>query len=1269
MKKMKTTAFATLLLILVLVLTVAGCSATSEIREIPAEDTYTYTNPEIVLAEPDAGIVIDGVLDEEAYASNDWLYLYNNAGGNNVSIAMTSHYGEKGIYFVFDVTESVPIYVNPKRSTVMNSCIEMYLAPSYVSSMQDNGVFEIDLLPTGEMMFKRGNGKIDGNNTGFSNVASTNDIMARLGTTTKGGEVNTESCYGYCMELFIPWDYLQWLEVDVDTLKDGFVYINPAHITSYNFTGTDLKLDRFWYHYAQQNGAKFSNVSRYFRFSADGVLGGVPVTHQQGEHYTISGATNLLPGLDGYVTIKPDNGYALTSVKINDTEQISNTSFNSDGSVTLKLSGTNESVNISAKAEAVSTGTKTLSGKVVLSNISKDTLEGLVLTYTGPQGVQPLKVDANGMFELKGLEQGAYVLTAEKAGYKPVTYSIFLNRDTYTELVLKYDYFQVTQGSCWILDEQNNGILYKKEGSGQLLGSVSYNDFTFWANLKYDPVLATQGTTDEHTQQRSGLQVMFSNGKYWHIDLLKQNGAYILQYAKISGNNSIFNWKVIHTLTDEQAAAYTGAEGIKLMIKRVGNKAAIYLGETVLLVEELDAEYSDLTAQLGFESFVANTNRLQIMFGIENSATLPTVAKPFFYSAATWDITSQHQGFIIKNGVAGKYTVLPGAIIANSITTTAVDLSPDTNDYSMIYILKFSNGEQFWVRLHHTDKDGQYRIQTMSGSTVFASWKSLYTLTEEETAKILGEGISFRVRVVGATAYIYLDGQEVSTCDLSTVVATGAPSGVEKATVTVSLRLDGNIGMDTKIPFQLVQDVEIVEPDPGDDPKPDVPGPVDPSKQVSITIGSLQNGTVTLADSKYYQGQTVTLTVTPDAGYSQKLYINGQPLLLDWKTNTYSFVATETTYTITGSFEKSLSTSYPGVSAQNRWDTANQAHGILNAYYPNNNDAWMMYLDCAYESFNIKVKNYMPHIDGVGVDAFAVVIGFKMSNGTEYSFRIIKENDKYFCQRFGIGGNDWAKKELELAAVQALLGEGANFKIERTTANTLTLSVNGTVYDTYTMAGVTAEHTVEKIVMGHYGNKGAKVALPFELGEAVVVESIFSVTQGSWDLSNQNSGSITIVNKVSDGSSVTTNANTYTEVSVKVKDYTPSKNEDGSLKQGNFSMQFAFIFDNGMQYQVRLHNTDADGNYKLQNMGGNNSLTGWKWQADLTAEQKENLLNGDGVTFRVKLVGATAQLYVDGQLMKTVELGAEYEGKTAQIQLCMNGNKNGQNIEIPFEVK
>ena len=282
MKKMK--SLKMMLLVLALALALAGCVAGTTIREVPAEGSYTYENPEPIKAQPDTGIVIDGILDEDAYKNNNWLYLYNGEAGNNVSIAMTSYFGERGMYIVFDVTESVPIYVNPNRSTVLNSCIEMYLAPCYASSMQDNDIFEIDLLPTGDMLFKRGNGKIDGSNTGFSNVTSSNDIMARLGATTKGGAVNTESCYGYCMELFIPWDYMQWLGVDTDALKDGFVYINPAHITAFNYAGKDLKLDRYWYHYAQQLGAKFSNVTQHFRFNGEGVMGGIPVTLQAGEN-------------------------------------------------------------------------------------------------------------------------------------------------------------------------------------------------------------------------------------------------------------------------------------------------------------------------------------------------------------------------------------------------------------------------------------------------------------------------------------------------------------------------------------------------------------------------------------------------------------------------------------------------------------------------------------------------------------------------------------------------------------------------------------------------------------------------------------------------------------------------------------------------------------------------------------------------------------------------------------------------------------------------
>ena len=259
MKTMKRKSLCTVLLMLALLAVVlAGCVQEGKINKVPAEKEYTYVNPDKTKAETDAGIKIDGILDEEAYKNNNWLYLHNEDGGNKVDIAMTSYFGEKGVYFVYDVTESVPIYVNLDRPSYMNSCIEMYLALPHVTSMQQDDVFEIDLMPTGDMLFKRSNGKRDG----YTNVTTTNDIMAVLGTTTKGGEVNTADCYGYCMELFIPWDYMQWLDMDVESVKNGFVYINPAHITSYNLAGTDTSIDRYWYFYAQQNGAAFSQVSK-----------------------------------------------------------------------------------------------------------------------------------------------------------------------------------------------------------------------------------------------------------------------------------------------------------------------------------------------------------------------------------------------------------------------------------------------------------------------------------------------------------------------------------------------------------------------------------------------------------------------------------------------------------------------------------------------------------------------------------------------------------------------------------------------------------------------------------------------------------------------------------------------------------------------------------------------------------------------------------------------------------------------------------------------
>jgi hypothetical protein len=224
-------------------------------------------------------------------------------------------------------------------------------------------------------------------------------------------------------------------------------------------------------------------------------------------------------------------------------------------------------------------------------------------------------------------------------------------------------------------------------------------------------------------------------------------------------------------------------------------------------------------------------------------------------------------------------------------------------------------------------------------------------------------------------------------------------------------------------------------------------------------------------------GDTVTLTVTPNEGYSQQLYINGQPLLLNWKTNTYSFQVTEAAYEITGSFVPVMEMT---TTDENRWDTANQANGVVNAFYPSHNNAGLLQIPGDYQTVAVVAKNYLAAAENGG-DGFAVNIGYKFNNGKEYAFRVIYEKGQYSCQRFQIGGSDWKKFALDSAAVAAICGEGAEFKVERTEANVLTVSVNGKVYDTYTMEGITEDNWVTAVTFNHYGNKGENVEIPFSL--------------------------------------------------------------------------------------------------------------------------------------------------------------------------------------------
>ena len=346
-------------------------------------------------------------------------------------------------------------------------------------------------------------------------------------------------------------------------------------------------------------------------------------------------------------------------------------------------------------------------------------------------------------------------------------------------------------------------------------------------------------------------------------------------------------------------------------------------------------------------------------------------------------------------------------------------------------------------------QDGLYYCQRAG----FDGWDKV-VLDEDAVNAIKGEGAEFKLaRTATDTLTLSVNGKVVYTYTL-TGEAVNAP------VAAACICHGGNTGKHITIPFKLVEQEGKLP------------------NFATVTVPTLENGTVTTDKESYEVGDTVTLTVTPAEGYSQKLYINGEPLLLDWKSNTYSFVVTEKVYNITGSFETSVFTSNA------KWDAANQAHGELRTYYESGDSGWYG-VDGEYKSISVMAKNY----DSTDADGFSTVLIFKI-NGKNYNFRVTKSGGKYWCQRMGFakkadGSADWTKIELDAEAVAAIKGTGAEFKLERTTADTLTLSVNGKVYDTFTLTGDAVNAPVSRASICSEKNTGLHITIPFVLTPVV----------------------------------------------------------------------------------------------------------------------------------------------------------------------------------------
>ena len=106
-----------------------------------------------------------------------------------------------------------------------------------------------------------------------------------------------------------------------------------------------------------------------------------------------------------------------------------------------------------------------------------------------------------------------------------------------------------------------------------------------------------------------------------------------------------------------------------------------------------------------------------------------------------------------------------------------------------------------------------------------------------------------------------------------------------------------------------------------------------------------------------------------------------------------------------------------------------------------------------------------------------------MDNGKAYAFRLINDKGTYAYDRYGSGGSatGWGGWKNLSSYAADFNGDGVDFKLDRSAANKLTLSVNGTVMETYTMDGITADNKVVSVSIQHNGNKGQEITIPFEL--------------------------------------------------------------------------------------------------------------------------------------------------------------------------------------------
>ena len=473
----------------------------------------------------------------------------------------------------------------------------------------------------------------------------------------------------------------------------------------------------------------------------------------------------------------------------------------------------------------------------------------------------------------------------------------------------------------------------------------------------------------------------------------------------------------------------------------------------------------------------------------------------------------------------------------------------------------------------------------------------------------------------------------------------------------------------------------------------------------SVTLPDVTGGKVTSNKTSYLPGQTVMLTVTPDAGYDlvgltvKKDGTNvdlGQISVLG---GTYTFVAEKGNYTVECQFQRRI------FNENAQWDLTNQYQETVTvngvealkgvASLPGGGSSAVAFREQFTDiDLTIKAKENKAT---TATNGGRTDILFEFENGRNVSFGIVKWSENHACvvETLGINnaynivnGRKTTLYKPNTAETEAYLTDGIELRVMRSGTDVYVFfeGKQVAVFDlTQNNSGVTADMKAT-VSLRHYDAIADEVVIPFAVTDKAVRMTFKDTYDANiWDISGQYDGYVTVIGGGGSGKPLQF-AGMYQNVdlTLNARDYADSDTASRT--------EFGFEFDVDGDGKIDTAKGDqtvtfgiAQGD-RIQTRGG--TLLSWKTPYDLNAAEKAQLTitaeevaagNEDGLDLRVIRYGTMIYLFVENRQVAVCDLtkcansaGDTASGVTADTKMFVflrhYDDTREAGVKIPFAI-